>query len=88
MTIKNLIYTIPLPEEMFDSCVGAFALANEWSEDLGVTMLEFSRVKLNEYMNTTITSYMANQAAEAARAAAQAQGSSALNSITTTLVVE
>jgi hypothetical protein len=88
MTIKNLIYTIPLPEEMFDSCVGAFALANGWNEDMGVTMLEFSRVKLNEFVNVTITSYMANQAAEAARAAAMAQGSAALDTITTTLVVE
>lgn len=96
MTIKNLIYTIPLPLELFDSCVDSFARATGWSEPLEPAVdydeeadkLEHSRKKLNEYVNSTITSYQAMAAAEAARVATLAAGSAALDSITTTLVVE
>lgn len=88
MTIKNLIYTIPLSEELYEPMIGAFASATGWDAQGGITPLEHSRKKLNEYVNQTITSYQANQAAEAARIAAIVQSSSTLDSITTTLVVE
>jgi hypothetical protein len=91
----NLIYTIPLPEEMFEGCIDAFARATGWRElvdapvdyDAEADKIEHSRKKLNEYVNTTITSYQSTAAAEAARTATLEAGSAALGQIATTLVV-
>ncbi len=96
MTIKTLIYTIPLPEEMFDACVSDFASATGWKlpavepegYDEEADKLEHNRKKLNEYVNNTIVSYQAITAADAARKSTIEQGQAALGQITTILVVE
>lgn len=88
MTIKNLIYTIPIPTALYDSCLDAFARETGWTEESEHTQLEHSRLKLNEYVNTCVASYNGRAAAEAAREAATAQTLGALDTITTTLVVE
>jgi hypothetical protein len=88
MTTVNLIYTIPLPEEMYEQMLGAFALSTGWNPEGEVAALEHSRVVLNRYVNETIGGYQASQAAEAARVASLESSSALLESITTTLTVE
>jgi hypothetical protein len=88
MTTVNLIYTIPLPEELYEEMLGAFALATGWSAEGEKTSIEHSRIVLNKYVNETIAAYQANQAAEAARVASLESSTTLLESITTTLVVE
>lgn len=88
MTTVNLIYTIPLPEEVYEQMLGAFALATGWDAEGETTSLEHSRIALNRYVNETIAASQANLAADAARTAALESSNALLESITTTLVVE
>jgi hypothetical protein len=94
----ELKYTIPVTGLNAEEFVGAFALQHGWKplvKDAGnndianpETALEYSRLTLNKFIEDSIKAFQSVKVAEAARQAALNQAGSALDSITTTLVIE
>jgi hypothetical protein len=90
--MSNLIYTIPVAGINAEEFIAAFAIEHGWRALIDgaanpVSALEFSRLKLNEFIEQSVAAYNAKAAAEAARLAALAAVGGVMGEITTTLEI-
>ena len=95
--MPNLVYTIPIPQELLSIYLFAFASQTGWQEkvnidgelvDNPITATEYARLTLNRYVQENVSSYMANKAAEDARQAVLEATNLAMGDIITILTIE
>lgn len=87
--MAQLVYKIPVPDEMLEQYIGAFAAFHGYNpENNSESAIEFSRKRLNRFVEESIALYLGSVAAEQARNAALSSAMSAVGEITTVLEIE